>query len=331
MLMDKDHNNRQYQTEKGFFCIENVFWSNGFYADTGDLFATTKGLYYICYCEFHHNGTLGGKFPALTLANYGNSNLGSSLNDQSNDLLSEISSEVAGERTRQVGIALAERVAKHQRSFFIPKDEISHLEVDVKGKMIQLFYRGIYCVFYAELTKKHAKDFQSFLDGTATPEIQGLDLTFPRPPDLLMLLANADDGEKDQIPFEEMAKNQTYLVELHYAFDNLQDPEKAAVCKGLEKVPWIFSSSLTNTMTTDISNQKREALLIGLFFLVLVLISGFFFFNELFDESFEIKFGKNTNFFGIIVTCCLYCTVKNLRKFLNHSEKLKRFKLYFKK
>jgi len=131
-----------------------------------------------------------------------------------------------------------------------------------------------------------------------------------------------------------MAKNQAYLVDLHHAFKELPEPAKAAVCRGLERAPWIFSSSLTNIISADISNQKRRALLIGLSLFIVVLFAGFVSLDTLFGESFEMNIDNHSMgraiIYGSIASGCLYYAIKNLRKFFNHSEKLKRFYLYLK-
>ena len=347
--MDENHKNATHQSEQGFFCIENVFLSNRSYIGVGDLIATTRGIYYIRYHEFHFQRdierdlndllnpplNIGGLIDVSRISPRSFGDLlrgGASPVEQKQ--IDDMLSEAADMRTNLFGMAMDERLSGHQGSFFIPRETITHLEVDVSAKLIQLSYKDTTVECYASVSKMNAKELRDFVDGAAIPKgIHGIDVTFPWPSDVLKTLASNNDIGKDLALFEAMAKNKAYLDNLHYAFSKLQESEKAAVCRGLERTPWVFSSSLNNIIVDDISGQRTQALLYGLFSLIGMAVAGFFSLDTLFDESFEIERTRDAGqmiLFGLVSVGCLCYTIKNLRKFLEHSLKMKRFHQHFK-
>jgi len=320
----------------------------------GDLFATARGIYYISYCtqkfqflrnnaielsnslnpQFHMGDTIDISQLKLSLRSFYNL-LSGDVSETEEEQINEMLRKAATERTQQSGLTIEERVNENRGSIFVSRHTITSLEASVIGNRIELAHRGGHILFYASLSKKDISEIQNFINITGVPVgIHGTDITFPKPSELLRLLANSDDVEKDQIPFEAMAKNQAYLVDLHHAFKELLEPEKAAVCRGLEMAPWIFSSSFTNIISADISDQKRRALLVGLSLFIVVLFAGFVSLDTLFGESFEMNTDNpsvgRAIIYGSIASGCLYFTIQNFRKFLSYSEKLKRFYLYLK-
>lgn len=315
----QDHKASQGQTEQGFFCVENIFYlPTPLNATVGDLFATSNGIYYICYGDFLHTGYLGG-FTASALGGLVGG-IAASIGDKQR--VDGALESAAAERSKQIGTPMVERLTKHPRSVFIPRDAIRLLEAEVQSKKIRLSYGDATLDYFGSVSERLAAEFHEYVAGTAIPTgIHGLDLTFPTPRGLLTLLASGRDLGMALSVFDAMSKNRRFLVDLFAAFTMLQDSEKPAACQGLARAPRIFSSTLASVITTDVAQQKRKALLSGLGWLLSVSLWGFLLIAALFGGAKNATEAIiSTIFMGSFGAVSLYFAIDSLRKFRTYSK-----------
>ena len=304
------------QSELGFVSIENIFRPiSRVRASIGDFFFTTKGVYFLRYFDFQHNGSLGG-FVATALGGI-TGGIAASLSDAQNR--NTALAAAAQTRTKQFGTRMQDRMSAKPRSLFVPREELRHLEADPSKGKIVLDFGDTRLEVFAAINRQTAAELSAYFAGTSSPQgIYGLDLIPPGPRDFLLSWVRDRQWPGDGSIFRSISRARRFLLDVFIAFINLSGSDKASVLARLENMPREFTSSFRDVVRREGTAQTGKVRFNFYMWLVGTIICGFLV-TATFITGAAGQVG-NLVMFGVICAACFIFMASEFRKLRRYSS-----------
>jgi len=267
-------------SEKCFFVVENCFYSFvRLEVSVGDIFVTDKGIHYIPYNNVMVTGGTGtgiayliGGVTGIIAATAGDK-------ERIKGAL-----KIADEnRTEEWGMKLDERLKKHPRAFYVPKESIINFEGSKDNLIIVAHDRR--WEFGTNVFIKYKQDLHDYLSGkeVSRSDTYGFNIKFHAPKIFLdSLLADKmyPLNSSNELMLE-IAEDQKYMLQLYSIFERMITREQISISKAMRHFPEAFTSKFKDLILRAFGKNKVK-LQVSSIFILLGLIAVFYisFFRE---------------------------------------------------